>query len=502
MALIKNAINFGNGFNIGAVGPIDARMRVQYLNDLTSAWTDSIPSYPGMIVTVMYDQTKPIKDTEGKITGYEPLGHVYVLKGSDATNINNWVKLSTAADSAVSADAVQENLEKEIEAREKADEVLSGAIQSNYNLITANTTTINTVSGNVETLKTNFEVEVLERQQADIFLSGVTSGLVETLKEYKIKDIKSDDKILAVDIDGKLSSTLGIKYDSSSKTITLVGINGAQIGDAIDATDFIKDGMLQNVELKTVGSETKLVFTFNTDSGKEEIPVDVTSLLNGTELHNLEASLSAHTASTTVHFTGEEKGAFLDLIGTYNKTALDTKFSENIQAHTDLSAEIASANTHIASANTRIDGVDTKVDELASANTEVHEALNAGIIANTTAIGNLGAKVDVLLSANTEAHDAFNDAIIDNTTAIGNLNTKVDELASANTEAHEALSGAIDTLRSKVSENEEVVAEALVDLKNSKVSAISSEEGSNIVINEVKDENGISYTIGFQWLTF
>ena len=53
MGLIKNAINFGNGFNIGAVAPIDSRMRVEKVADLTSVWTAEIPAYKGMIVTVM-----------------------------------------------------------------------------------------------------------------------------------------------------------------------------------------------------------------------------------------------------------------------------------------------------------------------------------------------------------------------------------------------------------------------------------------------------------------
>lgn len=36
MAIIKNAKTYGFGFNVTASGPIDSRMRVNYLTDLTT----------------------------------------------------------------------------------------------------------------------------------------------------------------------------------------------------------------------------------------------------------------------------------------------------------------------------------------------------------------------------------------------------------------------------------------------------------------------------------
>ena len=35
MGIIKNSITFGSGFNITAEGPIDSRMVVEYIEDLT-----------------------------------------------------------------------------------------------------------------------------------------------------------------------------------------------------------------------------------------------------------------------------------------------------------------------------------------------------------------------------------------------------------------------------------------------------------------------------------
>lgn len=65
----------------------------------------------------------------------------------------------------------------------------------------------------------------------------------------------------------------GVEYDSNTKKINFY--HGSDIIDFVDATDFIKDGMLSNVEVVTVSGEKYLRFTFNTDAGKEAIDIKV-----------------------------------------------------------------------------------------------------------------------------------------------------------------------------------------------------------------------------------
>lgn len=65
----------------------------------------------------------------------------------------------------------------------------------------------------------------------------------------------------------------GAEYDSDSKKINFY--NGDTLVGTIDATDFIKDGMLNNVSVVTKDGELYLRFTFNTDAGKEDIDVKV-----------------------------------------------------------------------------------------------------------------------------------------------------------------------------------------------------------------------------------
>ena len=75
MAIIKNAITFGSGFNITAQGPIDSRQRVQSESDLTTVWGGDAPSYQGMLVVVL--------DTND----------LWQLVGEDASQRENWKKI-------------------------------------------------------------------------------------------------------------------------------------------------------------------------------------------------------------------------------------------------------------------------------------------------------------------------------------------------------------------------------------------------------------------------
>lgn len=80
----------------------------------------------------------------------------------------------------------------------------------------------------------------------------------------KVQGIAEDDKILDLSEEGILSATVSLSYDEDSKTIKLVGKDGADLG-SVDANPFIKDGMLQDVEIVTDEETGKkyLEFTWN-----------------------------------------------------------------------------------------------------------------------------------------------------------------------------------------------------------------------------------------------
>lgn len=121
--------------------------------------------------------------------------------------------------------------------------------------------------------------------------------------DYKIKSVAEGDKVLSVDEQGVLSSTMSLKYDSVNHKITLYGSveNDAHKIGEVDTTDFIKDGMLETAELVTVTKteDGKYVYGngtaapesvtaegkyirlhFNTDSNAKDIFLSVNELID------------------------------------------------------------------------------------------------------------------------------------------------------------------------------------------------------------------------------
>ena len=76
---------------------------------------------------------------------------------------------------------------------------------------------------------------------------------------------------------------LNLTYNTETKKINLEGFDSSIIA-SIDATAFIKDGMINTVELVTDPEShdpgTYLIITFNTDAGKDAIYLDVTGLID------------------------------------------------------------------------------------------------------------------------------------------------------------------------------------------------------------------------------
>lgn len=87
-------------------------------------------------------------------------------------------------------------------------------------------------------------------------------------------------------------------YVSSSHTINFY--HGSTVLASIDATDFIKDGMVDTVSIQTLSGVTYLVITFNTEAGKEDIKIPLSDIFDPTNYYTktqVDALLSAITAS-------------------------------------------------------------------------------------------------------------------------------------------------------------------------------------------------------------
>lgn len=104
--------------------------------------------------------------------------------------------------------------------------------------------------------------------------------------------IKAEDTTALRDVTGQnfikkngtnVEGHLNLTYNTETKKINLEGFDSSIIA-SIDATAFIKDGMINTVELVTDPEShdpgTYLVITFNTDAGKDAIYLDVTGLID------------------------------------------------------------------------------------------------------------------------------------------------------------------------------------------------------------------------------
>lgn len=126
----------------------------------------------------------------------------------------------------------------------------------------------------------------LDSTQGNVTLSLGANGL-KAEDTTALRDVTGQNFIKknGTNVEGHLNLT----YNTETKKINLEGFDSSVIA-SIDATAFIKDGMINTVELVTDPEShspgTYLVITFNTDAGKDAIYLDVSSLIDVYEGHN------------------------------------------------------------------------------------------------------------------------------------------------------------------------------------------------------------------------
>ena len=214
--------------------------------------------------------------------------------------------------------------------------------------------------------------------------------------------LNAADKVLTQTTDGLLAN-INLTW-SNTAGLKLIGKGGAEIA-TIPATDFIKDGMLENVELKVATAEdpieektsgTFLVFTFNTDAGSKVINLDVTSLIDvytagdGISVTGkvIAAKLDASTeAFLTVGADGIKLSGVQDAIdaAVEAEETARTGADEVLQAAIDkveASVGLATDGSHVATSGNYTSGASTVVGEIAALDTQVKT--NADAIAAET----------------------------------------------------------------------------------------------------------------------
>lgn len=207
------------------------------------------------------------------------------------------------------------------------------------------TTTEKTKLGNIEA---GAQVNVIEtiKVNGEPVSPGSNKDVNITVPTVTVTGVASEDKILKLS-GGTLSSELSLSYSTETKKIILSGQDSVEIA-SIDATQFVKDGMVQNVSFDP---ETKvLTIAFNTDAGIENIEVDLASLVD------------AYTAGSGITISKNVISVDTSTIATKQSvTDIDTKLGSGFSSESTVSQQLAAVKT-TAEAATTVSEVDNQID--------------------------------------------------------------------------------------------------------------------------------------------
>lgn len=149
------------------------------------------------------------------------------------------------------------------------------------------------LSGTTYDIVDSTAVHSLEGYATEAYVTGATAALAQAIdnQHYQTSgDVQSA-------ISSSITSFFGaVDYDSNTKRINFYNeTTGGTVLAYVDATDFIKDGMVDNVEIKTLSGASYLAITFNSDAGKEEIDIPLTDIFDPSNYYTkqeVNASLS------------------------------------------------------------------------------------------------------------------------------------------------------------------------------------------------------------------
>ena len=186
------------------------------------------------------------------------------------------------------------------------------------------------------------------------------AGLINAIK-IPVVGVADGEKVLSLDEDGKLSTSIALSYDSDSKEIRLRGKDSVDLG-TIDATPFIKDGMLKDVAYNP--DDNTLTFTWNTDAG--ELQTDSVVLSDIIEPYAAGAGLELSSNEFAVKVDSASE-AFLSV------SADGVKVS-GVQAAIDAAVKVVAddLSAHETEASGKFDAIDEALAEKVSSGFIAH----------------------------------------------------------------------------------------------------------------------------------
>lgn len=277
-----NGKKYGTGADVIAkYGELDNKTIAQYVKDyvateigkVNSAATElgkKVAANATAIETINGEGEGSIKKALSDAKGYTDTAKTDIIGTVDDASTADTIKgakkgVEEAKDAAAKAKTAADNAQKAADAKV--------ATVSGENAINVDSTTATAPKVSL----------VLDPAQGNVKLSQSAAGLKAEVEipAATVTGVKTGDKVLALE-GTKLTSTISLSVDATAgkdgkKYIRLKGIDGADLGK-VDTADFVKDGMLKDAKYST--ATHKITLTFNTDSGKEAIELDLNDLVN------------------------------------------------------------------------------------------------------------------------------------------------------------------------------------------------------------------------------
>lgn len=285
----------------------------------------------------------------------------------------------------------KDNLTAEVNARISADTEL----QSKIDTLFANKVEIEDGKGlstndftdillnKLNSIEDNAQVNKIEKIFVDDVLLDITDdkGVKINMPKVPVQGVYVDDNILSLN-GTELSANVSIDYDNTTKQIILYGKDTTKVISTIDVSDFIKDGMIDRVEVVTLDSgKTVIRITWNTDGGKEITDVPADSLIqvyeagDGILKVNDTFSIRLNTNVSENFLRVDGNGLYTEGIKQFVAEAIVA--SENItnEKLVGLSSAIADTQSDLSELSIKVEGIEGTCNvintDLALANNEI-----------------------------------------------------------------------------------------------------------------------------------
>ena len=262
---------------------------------------------------------------EGRIDAYRDeldekinneIGRATAAEQTLTNNLNSEISRATQAEQ-----TIQNSLNAEVSRAQAAESALNDSITAESNRAQSAEATLNTA---IATTSSRLDNEITRATNAETSINTSLNNYIATNNAALTNEVnrataaENNISTAVSTLNNRVNADLvhSADYDSANKQILFKNADGTVI-DSIDATAFIKDGMVSNVQV--INGVLKI--TFNTDAGKSDIDIPISSIFDANNYYTkaeINSTLNSYYTKTQIDNT---------LNSYYTKSQVDNTFS-------------------------------------------------------------------------------------------------------------------------------------------------------------------------------